>query len=69
MVSHVVVLAEVVIIALNDRGGVHTGDVVALRIELDETVEAVVDEGEEVGHAQKGLEIDPKHKGRRAGHN
>ena len=42
MVSHVVALTEVVSIALDDRGGVHTGDVVALRMELDETVEAIL---------------------------
>lgn len=63
VVGHVIILSKVIVIALNDCGGVHAIDVIALRIELDEAMEAVIDKSEEISHAQKGLKVDPENKG------
>jgi hypothetical protein len=65
VVGHVVVFAEVVIIAIDDAARVHTGDIDTIAIDLDEAMEANVEQGEEVGHTNERLEVDPEHEAER----
>eukprot|EP00968_Pinguiococcus_pyrenoidosus_P025019 scaffold5340_cov257-Pinguiococcus_pyrenoidosus.AAC.7 len=60
VVGHVVIFPVVVILALDDARTIDTGDVLPVLVKLDEGVEAEVDEGEEVGHAEQGLQVDPE---------
>jgi hypothetical protein len=60
--SHVVILSEVIIISVNDASGVHTGDVIPVAVNLNETMESNVEESKEVGHTNERLEINPKDK-------
>ncbi len=57
VVGHMVIFAKVVIITLDNRGGVNTPDVVTVLIEVDERVEGKVHESKEEGHADLGLEV------------
>mmetsp|Transcript_3441 Transcript_3441/g.11451 ORF Transcript_3441/g.11451 Transcript_3441/m.11451 type:complete len:305 (-) Transcript_3441:194-1108(-) len=68
VVRVVVVLAPRVVVPLDDARGVDRRDAVPVLVELHEAVEAKVEEGEEGGHADQGLEEDEKHKARALGH-
>lgn len=66
VVRHVVVLAENVLLAVDDGRCVHHLDVLAFLVVLQEAVEADVDEGEEVGHAEHRLQVEPEQERDRA---
>ena len=60
MVCHVVVLSEEVVFTVDDGGRVHARNGLPAGVELDEAVKADVDQGEEEGHAQQRLDVEPE---------
>mmetsp|Transcript_18891 Transcript_18891/g.26010 ORF Transcript_18891/g.26010 Transcript_18891/m.26010 type:complete len:206 (-) Transcript_18891:679-1296(-) len=67
VVCHVVELAEEVVLAVHDGGGVHHRNGLAVAVELDKAVEADVDECQEEGHTQQRLNVEPEQEGCAAG--
>ena len=67
VVDHVVVLAEVVVLPVDDRERVDARDLLAALVELDERVESPVDDREEEGHADERLEPHDEEEPRRGG--
>jgi hypothetical protein len=66
VVSHVVILSVVIIIAIDDAGGVHTTDIISVTVDLNKAMEPNVEESKEVRHANERLKIDPKDKTERS---
>jgi hypothetical protein len=58
MVCHVIIFTENIVGTVHNSCGIDDLNVVSLCVELQEAVETDVDQGQEIGHAEKRLQVD-----------